>query len=109
GGGADLTPVYPFPEDAQHFHRVWKRVCDRHAVADYPRFKQACDEYFYLPHRSEARGIGGIFYDYMREDPEACFFFARDAGRHFLSAYMPIVQRRIDHPYDQREIDFQEI
>ncbi|PSQ68577.1 MAG: coproporphyrinogen III oxidase [Bacteroidetes bacterium QH_1_64_81] len=70
GGGADLTPYYPRLDDTKHFHRVWKDVCDRHDVADYDAFKEACDEYFYLDHRSEARGVGGIFYDYLREDPE---------------------------------------
>ncbi|HEX7069618.1 MAG TPA: oxygen-dependent coproporphyrinogen oxidase [Rhodothermales bacterium] len=109
GGGADLTPYYPHLEDVLHFHQVWKDVCDRHPVADYPRFKQACDEYFYLPHRNETRGVGGIFYDYMRDDPESAFYFSRDAGRSFLAAYLPIVQRRLDLPYGQREIDFQEI
>lgn len=109
GGGADLTPYYPALEDVKHFHSVWKRVCDRHTVADYARFKKACDEYFYLPHREEARGVGGIFYDYMRDEPEACFLFSRDAGRHFIEAYLPIVMRRIDEPYGDRETEFQEI
>ena len=109
GGGADLTPYYPYLEDVEHFHGVWKEVCDRHDVADYARFKRSCDEYFFLPHRDEARGVGGIFYDYMRDDPEACFHFTRDAGRHFLDAYLPIVRRRLDEPYGQREIDFQEL
>ena len=109
GGGSDLTPYYPFMDDVVHFHDVWKRVCDRHDVADYDRFKKACDEYFYLPHRSEARGVGGIFYDYMREESEACFFFTRDAGRRFLDAYLPIVERRKDMPYGEREVEYQQI
>ena len=108
GGGADLTPYYPHLEDAQHFHRVWKEVCDRHeSVADYDAFKRECDEYFFLPHRDEARGVGGIFYDYLRDDPEGTFFFSRDAGRAFLRSYVPIVDRRRDEPYGERERRFQ--
>jgi len=104
GGGADLTPYYPRLEDAQHFHRVWKEVCDRHDdVADYAAFKQECDDYFYLDHRNEARGVGGIFYDYLRDDPEGTFFFSREAGRAFLRSYMPIVERRKDEEWGERE------
>ncbi len=108
GGGADLTPYYPRLEDAQHFHRVWKGVCDEHdRVADYATFKQECDDYFYLPHRDEARGIGGIFYDYLRGDPEHTFLFSRDAGRAFLRSYLPIVERRRDAEYGAREREYQ--
>jgi coproporphyrinogen III oxidase len=103
GGGADLTPYYPRLEDAQHFHSVWKEVCDRHDVADYAAFKQECDDYFYLDHRTEARGVGGIFYDYLREDPEGTFFFTREAGRAFLRSYMPIVERRRTDDWGERE------
>ena len=110
GGGADLTPYYPHLEDVQHFHRTWKEVCDEHrGVADYDDFKRQCDEYFYLPHRQEARGVGGIFYDYLRDDPEGTFFFSRGAGRAFLRSYLPIVKRRLDQPYTERERRFQEI
>lgn len=110
GGGADLTPYYPRLDDAQHFHRVWHDVCARHEdVADYAAFKEACDDYFYLPHRQEARGVGGIFYDYLRDDPEGTFFFTRDAGRHFLDAYIPIVERRKDEPYGEREREYQTV
>ena len=108
GGGADLTPYYPYLEDVQHFHRVWKEVCDRHSdVADYDAFKKECDDYFYLPHRSEARGVGGIFYDYLRDDPEGTFFFSREAGRSFLRSYLPIVERRKDEEWGERERDYQ--
>ena len=109
GGGADLTPVYPYLEDAQHFHRVWKEVCDRHPPADYGAFKAACDRYFYLPHRGEARGVGGIFFDYVREDPHAAFDFVREAGDAFLEAYMPIVARRRDEAYGAAERAYQEL
>lgn len=108
GGGADLTPYYPTLQDAQHFHRVWKDVCDDHdAVADYADFKQECDDYFYLSHRKEARGVGGIFYDYLRGDPERTFHFSRDAGRAFLRAYLPIVDRHKDRPYGEPERRYQ--
>jgi coproporphyrinogen III oxidase len=103
GGGADLTPYYFRREDVVHFHRVWKTVSERHPVADYPRFKRWCDEYFYLPHRSEARGVGGIFFDYLKERHEEVFAFVQDAGDHFLPAYTPIVERRIDEPYGDAE------
>jgi coproporphyrinogen III oxidase len=108
GGGADLTPVYPFEDDAVHFHRVWKTVCDRHpGVADYGRFKAGCDRYFHLPHRDESRGVGGIFFDHLRDDPEGAFLFVRDAARAFLSAYLPLAERRKAIPYGAREVDFQ--
>ncbi|WP_022836640.1 oxygen-dependent coproporphyrinogen oxidase [Salisaeta longa] len=110
GGGADLTPYYPHLEDAQHFHRVWKEVCDTHDdVADYDAFKTACDDYFYLQHRDEARGVGGIFYDYLRDDPEGTFFFSRAAGRRFLESYVPIVERRKDTPVTEAQRAYQEI
>lgn len=110
GGGADLTPYYPRLEDVQHFHHVWKEVCDEHeAVADYAAFKTACDEYFYLPHREEARGVGGLFYDYLRDDPEGTFFFTRAAGRAFLRSYVPIVKRRLDDDYGDPERRFQAV
>ena len=94
GGGADLTPYYPFKEDVVHFHRVWKRVCDAHpAVADFAKMKRDCDDYFFLKHRSEARGVGGVFFDYMEDDPETAFAFVRACGDAFLDAYLPIVER----------------
>jgi coproporphyrinogen III oxidase len=109
GGGADLTPYYPRREDVIHFHRVWKRVCERHAaVVDYRRLKRWCDEYFFLPHRGEARGVGGIFFDYLEGDWEDAFAFVRDAGDAFLDAYLPIVVRRKDEPYTDRQRAFQE-
>lgn len=107
GGGADLTPIYPERRDAEHFHHVWKEVCDEHDVADYRAFKEQCDAYFFLPHRDEARGIGGIFFDYLRDDPEGTFLFVRQAGRAFLSSYVPIVERHVERPFGERERDFQ--
>jgi coproporphyrinogen III oxidase len=109
GGGADLTPFYPFREDVIHFHRVWKGVCERHsAPVDYPRFKKWCDDYFFLPHRSEARGVGGIFFDYLQGDFDALFGFVRECGEHFLDAYLPVVRRRKNTPYGERQRAFQE-
>src|SRR4051812_33618164 len=109
GGGADLTPYYPFREDVVHFHRTWKAVCDRHApLADYRVMKEACDRYFYLPPRGEARGVGGIFFDYLEAAPEATFAFVRDAGDAFLDASLPIARRRQELPYTDRQRRFQE-
>ncbi len=108
GGGGDLTPYYPFREDAIHFHKTWKAVCERHsAVADYARFKQWCDEYFFLAHRNEPRGIGGIFFDYLEGDLERLFAFVQDCGAAFLDAYVPIARRRKDVPYGEPERAFQ--
>ena len=110
GGGADLTPYYPEREDVIHFHKVWRDVCLRHpSPVDYPRFKKWCDEYFYLPHRTEARGVGGIFFDYLEGDFEALFAFIQDATDAFVEAYLPIVERRRDLPYTSAQRAFQEI
>jgi coproporphyrinogen III oxidase len=109
GGGADLTPYYPVKEDVVHFHRVWKRVCTKHAaVADYARMKKECDEYFFLKHRNEARGVGGIFFDYA-DATEAMFDFVREAADAFVEAYVPIVERRKGLPYTDDERYFQEV
>lgn len=107
GGGSDLTPFYPRREDVIHFHRTWKQVCERHPVADYARFKNWCDEYFYLPHRAEARGVGGIFFDYLKERLDEVFAFVRDAGDHFLSAYGPILDRRRNDSYTDEQREWQ--
>ena len=108
GGGFDLTPYYPFREDVVHWHGVAKSVCDRFGDDLYPRYKQWCDEYFYLQHRDEARGVGGLFFDDVNEpDFETCFEFVRAAGDAFLDAYKPIVQKRVAHRYGDRQRDFQ--
>jgi coproporphyrinogen III oxidase len=112
GGGADLTPYYFFQEDAVHFHRVLAEACDRHRpVGDYDRFKAWCDEYFFLPHRNETRGIGGVFFDYLGakgEHPhEQVFDFVRDVARAFADAYVPIAQRRQPTPYGETERTWQ--
>ncbi|MFN5328525.1 MAG: oxygen-dependent coproporphyrinogen oxidase [Planctomycetota bacterium] len=108
GGGGDLTPYYPFTEDAIHFHRTWKSVCDRHSsVADYSALKKWCDEYFYLPHRKEARGIGGIFFDYLNANDKS-WDFVQDAGKQFLNSYVPIALRRKDLHFTAQQKEFQE-
>lgn len=113
GGGADLTPYYLWDEDAVHFHQVFKEACDLHGEDLYPRFKKECDEYFYNDHRSEARGIGGLFFDYLRETDERSaedwFDFTTETGSAFLEAYVPIVERRKDEPYEEKHRYFQEI
>lgn len=106
GGGLDLTPAFPRREDIVHFHRTLKAACDRHDPAHYPRFKRWCDEYFYLPHRKEMRGVGGIFFDDLPFTEES-FAFVRDVAAAFLPAYVPIVERRKDVPWNDREREFQ--
>ena len=107
GGGADLTPYYPVREDVVHFHSTWKRACDAHDASYYPRFKKWCDEYFYLPHRGETRGVGGIFFDHLVGDEQRTFDFVRACGDAFLPAYVPIVERRQHDAYGERERQFQ--
>ncbi len=131
GGGMDLTPYYGFEEDAVHFHAMCKRSLDPFDAAYYPRFKQGCDEYFFLKHRNEPRGIGGIFFDDLCDPPspaggrgaggegnatapgaaafDHCFNLIESVGDHFLAAWLPIVERRGDLPYGERERDFQAV
>ncbi|AKJ28248.1 oxygen-dependent coproporphyrinogen oxidase [Caldimonas brevitalea] len=108
GGGMDLTPYYGFEEDAGHFHTTCRDALAPFGDDKYPRFKQWCDDYFYLKHRQEARGIGGIFYDDFAEGGfDTGFGMMRSVGDAFLAAYLPIVQRRRALPYGERERDFQ--
>lgn len=107
GGGADLTPCYPYAEDAVHFHRTFKQSCDRHDPEFYPRFKKWCDEYFTLKHRNEMRGVGGIFFDYLQGDREKHFAFVQDAGNSFIEAFLPVARRRMNEPYGERERQYQ--
>jgi coproporphyrinogen III oxidase len=111
GGGGDLTPYYPFKEDVVHFHRTWKAVCDKHAaVANHAKMKHDCDEYFFLKHRNEPRGVGGIFFDYLGTgaDRDTVFAFVRDAGDAFLESYVPIVERRRGLAWTPEQRAFQE-
>ena len=125
GGGTDLTPYYPYLEDVIHFHRTLKTACDEFGPDFYPRFKKWCDEYFFLKHRNESRGVGGIFFDYLTgeraDEPagpgeplmtdergiEFIFEFVQRIGRSFLPAYLPIADRRRSEPYTEREREFQ--
>ncbi|MFZ0219329.1 MAG: oxygen-dependent coproporphyrinogen oxidase [Candidatus Aquirickettsiella sp.] len=108
GGGFDLTPYYPFLEDCQHWHLMAKQSCDPFGLELYPQYKKNCDEYFYLKHRHEARGIGGIFFDDLNQwEFSQCFEFIQSVGAHFLKAYLPILQRRKDTVYGERERQFQ--
>ncbi len=108
GGGFDLTPYYGFVEDARHWHEISRTACAPLGDDAYPKYKKWCDDYFYLPHRNEPRGIGGLFFDDFNERGFAtCFEFTRSVGDHFLPAYIPIVERRRDQPFTDRERQFQ--
>jgi coproporphyrinogen III oxidase len=117
GGGFDLTPYYGFEEDVVHWHRVAREACDPFGASLYPDMKKACDEYFHLPHRDEPRGVGGLFFDDLDSVPgedgqgdtsfQTCFDFVRSVSSAFLDAYLPIVQRRKNEGYGDRERDFQ--
>lgn len=108
GGGMDLTPYYPFEEDAVHFHRTCQEALAPFGKDLYPCFKTWCDEYFFLRHRGEARGIGGVFFDDFSElGFEQSFAMTQSVGNAFLKAYTPIIKRRQDHAYTERERDFQ--
>jgi len=113
GGGQDLTPYYLFEEDATHFHQVCKWASDKHNSEFYPDFKKTCDNYFWNSHREEARGIGGLFFDYLKETEEFSiedrFGFVTEVGNSFLESYVPIVERRKEIPYNQNQKDWQEI
>ena len=108
GGGFDLTPYYGFEADCVHWHRTARDACAPFGTDLYPRYKQWCDEYFFLKHRQEPRGIGGLFFDDLNAGGFArCFAFLRSIGDHYLPAYLPIVERRRDLPYGEREREFQ--
>jgi coproporphyrinogen III oxidase len=108
GGGMDLSPYYGFEEDAAHFHRTCKAALAPFGAELHPRFKDWCDRYFFLRHRGEPRGVGGIFFDDLNApDFPTCFALTRSVGDHFVGAYRPIVERRRDLAYGERERDFQ--
>lgn len=113
GGGQDLTPYYLFEEDAIHFHSICKRACDAHNGNFYPEYKKKCDEYFYNSHRNEARGIGGLFFDYCKANSEMniedWYNFVTEVGDSFLDAYVPIVEKRKNLSYTNSQKDWQEI
>lgn len=108
GGGFDLTPYYPFEEDTIAWHEMAKQACDPFGDDVYLRYKKWCDEYFYLKHRKETRGVGGLFFDDLNEGGfEHCFGLMKSIGDHYIKAYRPIVARRKNTPYGERERDFQ--
>lgn len=108
GGGFDLTPFYPFEEDVVHWHSVAKKVCDPFGDSVYPTYKKWCDDYFYLKHRDETRGVGGLFFDDLNQQGfDASFKFMQAVGNGFLDAYIPIVEKRKAMTFGQRERDFQ--
>ncbi|WP_028890961.1 oxygen-dependent coproporphyrinogen oxidase [Tenacibaculum sp. 47A_GOM-205m] len=113
GGGQDLTPYYLFEEDAKHFHTVCKEACDKHHSDFYPKFKEICDNYFWNAHRNEARGLGGLFFDYLKETEDFSmqdrYDFVTEVGNSFLNSYVPIVERRKDIAYTQEHKDWQEV
>ena len=108
GGGADLNPMYEDKEDTQAFHGAFKECCDRHDPEYYPKFKKWCDEYFYIPHRQMARGVGGIFYDYIdTENWQDDFEFTKDVGRTFLDIYPKLVRKSMHKPWTEEQREHQ--
>lgn len=108
GGGYDLTPYYPYREDVVAWHSVAKKACDPHNPEYYPKFKKWCDEYFYLPHRNETRGVGGLFFDDLNSgDFEADFSFLQSVGNSFIEAYQPIVEKRQHEAFTEQQKQFQ--
>ena len=108
GGGFDLTPYYPFLEDVVHWHQTAEKACSPFGPSIYPRFKKACDEYFYLPHRKETRGVGGLFFeDWNTGDFENDFALVQSIGDHFIPAYLPIFEKRNPQPFGERERNHQ--
>ncbi|HEX3849217.1 MAG TPA: oxygen-dependent coproporphyrinogen oxidase [Steroidobacteraceae bacterium] len=108
GGGFDLTPYYPYDEDVLHWHRTARDACLPFGAGVHAKYKDWCDRYFFLPHRNETRGVGGLFFDDLNEGGfERAFALTRSVGDHFLPAYLPIIERRIDQPFDDRERQFQ--
>jgi len=108
GGGFDLTPFYPFREDVIHWHTTAREACQPFGADVYARYKRWCDDYFFLKHRNETRGVGGLFFDDLNEpDFEQAFAFMQSVGDHYVPAYLPIIQRRKHLPYGDRERDFQ--
>ncbi len=113
GGGQDLTPYYLFDDDASHFHAICKRSCDKHNPEFYTKYKKRCDEYFWNTHRNEARGVGGLFFDYCKATEtismQDWYNFVTEVGSSFLEAYVPMVEKRKELPYTQEQRNWQEI
>lgn len=113
GGGQDLTPYYLFEEDATHFHRTCKMACDQHNASFYSKYKEACDRYFWNAHRDEARGVGGLFFDYLKQTDEQSleqwYDFVTEVGNSFITAYVPVVEKRKNLSYTDEQREWQEI
>jgi len=110
GGGADLTPSHPYAEDTAHFHHALKQACDAFKSTAYHEYKTWCDEYFFMPHRNESRGVGGIFYDYLEDEaPEKTFAFTQAVGSAFLEAYLPLVEKRRNQPVTEDDKHIQNV
>ena len=113
GGGQDLTPYYLFEDDAKHFHTICKKACDAHDSTFYPTYKKRCDEYFYNSHRNEGRGIGGLFFDYLKASEsmqmQDWYNFVSEVGDSFIKAYLPIVEKRKNLPFTEAHQNWQEI
>jgi coproporphyrinogen III oxidase len=107
GGGADLTPMTENPDDTNEFHSAFKQSCDKFDPAYYPRFKEWCDEYFYLPHRDEQRGVGGIFYDYLEDDWDNNFAFTKEIGKTFAQVYPAIIRKHINKDWTTQQREHQ--
>jgi len=108
GGGFDLTPYYGFEEDCTHWHSIAKQACDPFGNETYPKYKKWCDDYFYIKHRDEQRGIGGLFFDDLNKDGfDHSFNFMKSVGNHYIDAYLPIVQRRKNETYTEAQREFQ--
>ncbi len=107
GGGIDLTPYYPNSANIIQFHKTLKQICDNHSIAEYDKYKAECDKYFFIKHRNEARGVGGIFFDYLNENSEQTFDFVKDVGYGFNDAYLPILSEQKDKAYSEKHREFQ--
>ena len=107
GGGIDLTPYYPFPEDFKYFHSILKDACEKIIPGSYNNFKKQCDDYFTIRHRNEMRGIGGIFYDYLNGSEEKHFLLTKSIGNSFLNSYIPIIKKRMNEKFIEEDKQFQ--
>lgn len=109
GGGTDLTPSHPYPEDTSHFHTTLQNACNTYSPNAYADYRAWCDTYFFLPHRNESRGVGGIFYDYLEDRPEQTFTFTQTVAHAFLNAYLPLVEKRMNQPFSPEDKRIQNI
>jgi coproporphyrinogen III oxidase len=109
GGGADLTPSHPYAEDTAHFHTTLQNACNGYSSSAYADYRDWCEKYFFLPHRNESRGVGGIFYDYLEDRPAETFIFTQSVAQAFLQAYLPLVEKRMNQPFSAEDKAIQNI